>query len=77
MFYLVKLVKNTQGQYADPVVTKYSTLKLAVVAYHQTAATLNNASDVAQATVEVMTETGVVLPNFTETINNGTGTQEA
>ena len=75
MFYLVKLVKNTQGQYADPVVTKYSTLKLAVVAFHQTAATLNNASDVAQATLEVMSETGVVLPNYREVINNASTTE--
>ena len=75
MFYLVKLVKNTQGQYADPVITKYSTLKAAVVAFHQTAATLNNASDVAQATLEVMTETGVVLPNYREVINNASKTE--
>lgn len=70
MFYLVKLVKNIQGQYADPVITKYSTLKAAIVAFHQNAATLNSASDVAQATLEVMTETGVVLPNYREVINN-------
>ena len=75
MFYLLKLVKNTQGQYADPVATKYSSLKSAVVAFHQTAATLNNASDVSLATVEVMTETGVVLPNFREVINNASTTE--
>lgn len=75
MFYLIKLVKNTQGQYADPTVTKHSSLKSAVVAFHQTAATLNNASDVAQATLEVMTETGVVLPNYREVINNVSTTE--
>lgn len=75
MFYLVKLAKNTQGQYADPAVTKYSTLKAAIVAFHQNAATLNNASDVAQATLEVMTETGVVLPNYREVISNASTTE--
>lgn len=75
MFYLIKLVKNSQGQYADPVATKYSSLKAAIVAFHQTAATLNNASDVSLATVEIMTETGVVLPNFREVINNASTTE--
>ena len=75
MFYLIKLVKNTQGQYADPATTKYSSLKSAIVAFHQAAATLNNASDVALATVEIMTETGVVLPNFREVIDNASATE--
>ena len=75
MFYLIKLVKNSQGQYADPVATKYSSLKSAVVAFHQTAATLNSASDVAQATLEIMSETGVVLPNYREVINNTSTTE--
>jgi len=68
MFYLVKLVKNTKGQYADPVITKHSTLKGAVVAFHDTCKILNSANDVALATVEVMTETGVVLKQYSEII---------
>lgn len=67
---VIQFIKNTQGQYVASVVATYDNLKGATVKYHQLLANLNNASDVAQATVKIENEYGREVAGFLELVNN-------
>lgn len=69
MFLVICIVENKQGQKTQTIDRK-DTEKKARVFYHQKLTAYNNASDVRKATVLIMTESGVVLPNFVETVLN-------
>ena len=69
MFLVICIVENKQGQKTQTIDRK-ETEKKARVFYHQKCTAYNNADDVKQATILIMTETGVVLPNFIETVLN-------
>ncbi len=56
-FYLVKLLTNTQGQDASSIAV-YASKDKALVAYHNTLASLHNAEDVLYAVVEILNENG-------------------
>lgn len=71
---VLQFVKNTQNQYSASVVATYDNLKGAIVKYHQLLANLNNASDVAQATVKIENEYGREVVGFLELVNNETAT---
>ena len=66
-FYLLSLVKNTQGQFAQTI-DRYDNLDNCKVKYHQKLASFINASDVAYGVVEILDENGNVLPNFRENV---------
>lgn len=57
MYYLIKLLTNTQGQDGSSIAV-YSTKDKALVAYHQILATYHNASDVLFAVVEIQNNIG-------------------
>lgn len=57
MYYLIKLLTNTQGQDGSSIAV-YSTKDKALVAYHQTLASFHNASDVLFAVVEIQNNIG-------------------
>lgn len=59
MYYLIKLLTNTQGQDGSSIAV-YSTKDKALVAYHQTLASFHNASDVLFAVVEIQNNIGNV-----------------
>lgn len=60
-FTLIELVKNTQGQEADPKATKFSNPTGAIVAYHDKLKIYHSASDVLFAVVEILDEYGRIL----------------
>lgn len=66
-YYLVTMVKNTQGQFAETI-TRYSNLDNCKVQYHNKLANFHNASDVDTATVEILMDNGRLLPNFIEQV---------
>jgi hypothetical protein len=66
-YYLVSLVKNTKGQYS-PTITRFDNLDSCKVQYHQKLASFINASDVERATVEILNDSGMPLPNYTENV---------
>lgn len=69
---VLSFITNTSNQYVASVVATYDNLKGATVKYHQLLADLNNASDVAQATVKIENEYGREVAGFIELINNET-----
>ena len=60
-FTLIELVKNTQGQEADPKATRYASKESALVNYHNKLKIYHDASDVLFAVVEVLDEYGRIL----------------
>lgn len=72
---VLQFIKNTSNQYVASVVATYDNLKNAIVKYHQLLANLNNASDVAQATVKIENEYGREVAGFLELINNEIATE--
>ncbi len=57
-YYVIKIVKNTQGQYAPIEGSIHDTKESAMVKYHSLMATYMNASDVALAEVIVKNSAG-------------------
>jgi len=67
MYLVICIVENTKGQKTESIDRK-ATESAARSYYHTKLASYNNANDVKQATVLIMTKTGVVLPMFRETV---------
>ena len=74
-YYLVTMVKNTQGQFAETI-TRYENLDSCKVSYHNMLAAFHNASDVNTAIVEILLDNGRLLPNYIETVTHETSTEE-
>lgn len=68
-YYLVTMIKNTQGQFAETI-TRFANLDSCKVRYHQQLASFHNASDVATAVVEILMDSGRLLPNYIEIVNH-------
>jgi hypothetical protein len=66
---LIKFIRNTAEQYTVQVST-YDTIDTAKVAYHQSLATLHNASDVKVAVVKIEDEFGHELSGFNEIVDH-------
>lgn len=67
---IIKLVRNTADQYDAKVSATFDNFDSAKVNYHQTLATLHNASDVKAATVKIEDEFGHELAGFSETVDH-------
>lgn len=68
-YYLIKELTNDKGQDGSTIAV-YSTLDSAVVAYHQTLASLHNASDVLYAIVQIHDMYGRVVGGYNETVDH-------
>lgn len=66
---VIKLIRNTQEQYAAQIAT-FDSLSSAQVNYHQTLASFHNADDVKVATVKIEDEFGHELMGFSETVDH-------
>lgn len=55
---IVKYITNTAGQYSASVSATFDSLEKALVNYHQSLASLHNASDTLRAVVKVEDEDG-------------------
>lgn len=73
---IITLVRNDRDQYSASVSATYDNLESAKVNYHQTCASLHNASDVKTATVKIEDEFGHELIGYTEQIEHVTETEE-
>lgn len=62
-YFVIEIVKNTQGQYGAITGTVKSTQESAMVMYHQKMAAYMNASDVAMAQVIVENSAGGIIVN--------------
>lgn len=67
---VIKFIRNTQEQYVAQVAATYDSLSSAQVSYHQTLASLHNASDVIIAVVKIEDEFGHELQGFSETVDH-------
>lgn len=67
---IIKLVRNTADQYSASVSATFDSLESAKVNYHQTLATLHNASDIKAATVKIEDEFGHELAGYTEQVEH-------
>ena len=74
---IIKLVRNTANQYSATVSATFDNLESAKVNYHQTCASLHNASDVKTATVKIEDEFGHELAGYTEQVEHEVETEEA
>lgn len=74
---IIKLVSNTADTYSATVSATFDNLESAKVNYHQTCASLHNASDVKTATVKIEDEFGHELTGYTEQIEHEVETEEA
>lgn len=68
MFYLVKLITNTQEQHAQQI-NPFNSEDLAKVNYHQSLATLINDAGTLYAVVEILDEYGKELKGFREIVD--------
>lgn len=73
---IIKLVRNTADQYSATVSATFDNLESAKVNYHQTCASLHNASDVKTATVKIEDEFGHELAGYAEQIEHEVETEE-
>ena len=71
MFYLITIKKLKDGTFSQTIERK-DNFKTACIFYHSNLRAMYNDDTLASATECIMTETGVVLPKFTETIVNET-----
>jgi hypothetical protein len=69
---ILKFIRNTEDAYSASVSATFDNLESAKVNYHQTLASLHNASDVKTATVKIEDEYGRELKNFIEMVNHET-----
>lgn len=67
---ILKFVTNTKEQYSASVSATYDNLDSAKVNYHQTLASLHNASDVKIASVKLVTEYGFDVEGFSEIVDH-------
>ena len=67
---ILKFVTNTAGQYSATVSATFDDLEKAYVNYHQTLASLHNASDVRYATVKIENEYGHELIGYCEAVDH-------
>jgi hypothetical protein len=67
---IIKLVRNIADAYSATVSATFDNLESAKVNYHQTCASLHNASDVKTATVKIEDEFGHELTGYTEQIEH-------
>lgn len=67
---IIKLIRNTADAYSASVSATFDSLESAKVNYHQSLATLHNASDVKVATVKIEDEFGHELAGFFETVDH-------
>ena len=68
MFYLVKLITNTQEQHAQTI-NPFSTSDLAKVNYHQSLAALINDAGTLYAVVLILDEYGKELAGYREIVD--------
>ena len=68
-YYLIKELTNTQEQDGSTIAV-FSDLDKAVVAYHNTLASLHNASDVLFAIVQIHDMYGRVVGGYMETVDH-------
>ena len=73
---IIKLVRNTADQYSATVSATFDNLESAKVNYHQTCASLHNASDVKTATVKIEDEFGHELTGYTEQVEHEVETEK-
>lgn len=71
MFYLVTIKKLKDGTFSQEIERK-TDLKTACIFYHSNLRAMYNDANIETATECIMTENGVVLPNFREVIANTT-----
>jgi hypothetical protein len=74
---IIKLVRNTADEYSASVSATFDNLESAKVNYHQTCASLHNASDVKTATVKIEDEFGHELAGYNEQIEHEVKNEEA
>lgn len=77
IYNIIKLIRNTADAYSASVSATFDNLESAKVNYHQTCASLHNASDVKTATVKIEDEFGHELTAYIEQIEHGVETEEA
>lgn len=65
-----KFTTNTAGAYSAAVTATFEDLEKAKVSYHQSLATLHNASDVLTAVVIIVDEYGNIMPGFREVVDH-------
>lgn len=73
---IIKLVRNTADAYSATVSATFDNLESAKVNYHQSLATLHNASDIKAATVKIEDEFGHELAGYTEQVEHEIETEE-
>lgn len=67
---ILKFVTNTADQYSATVSATFEDLDKAKVNYHQTLASLHNASDVKLACVKMVTEYGYDVQGYMEIVDH-------
>ena len=67
---ILKFITNTAGQYSATVSATFDDLTKAIVNYHQSLASLHNASDVLFATVKIEDEYGYALAGYSENVDH-------
>ena len=67
---IIKLIRNTADAYSASVSATFDDLESAKVNYHQSLATLHNASDVKTATVKIEDEFGHELAGYMEQVEH-------
>lgn len=67
---VIMFITNSEGQYSASVSAIFDDLEKAYTNYHQTLASLHNASDVLYATVKIENAYGRELPGYSETIDH-------
>lgn len=67
---ILKFITNTKGQYSASVSATFDDLDKAKVNYHNTLASLHNASDVKVACVKLVTEYGYDVQGYTEIVDH-------
>lgn len=67
---ILKYITNTSDQYSASVEATFDDLNAAKVNYHQTCATLHNASDVKVACVKLVTEYGYDVQGYMEIVDH-------
>ena len=74
MFYLITIKKLKDGTFSQEIERK-TDLKTACIFYHSNLRAMYNDANIETASECIMTESGVVLPNFREVINNASTTE--
>lgn len=73
---IIKLIRNTADAYSASISATFDNLESAKVNYHQSLATLHNASDIKTATVKIEDEFGHELAGYTEQVEHEIETEE-